>query len=157
MNRDDVLFLVRYHNRSNQKIVEAMSELSQEQLHRDNEFDHGSAFQTLRHGIDVDWSWRQLCLGNDIGKAYLWDIVPMTDFAETRAAWENDSRELLAYSEGLDDAALQQEIVIDKKSGETAPRWKILAHVVNHGTGHRSELARYCTVCGHSPGDMDFI
>ena len=32
-----------------------------------------------------------------------------------------------------------------------------LAHVVNHGTQHRSELARYLTVHGHSPGELDLL
>jgi uncharacterized damage-inducible protein DinB len=42
-------------------------------------------------------------------------------------------------------------------SPESAPIWQVLAHVVNHGTQHRSELARYLTVCGHSPGDLDLL
>jgi hypothetical protein len=29
--------------------------------------DHGSAFDTIRHLVDVDWSWRQFCIGNDVG------------------------------------------------------------------------------------------
>ena len=37
------------------------------------------------------------------------------------------------------------------------PRWLILAHVVNHGTQHRSEMARYLTECGRSPGDLDLL
>jgi hypothetical protein len=28
--------------------------------------DHGSAFQTLRHLVDVDWSWREACWGTTL-------------------------------------------------------------------------------------------
>lgn len=157
MNHQDILVLVEYHNRSTGKIIETAALLSEEQLMRAGEFDHDSAFQSLRHLLDVDWSWRQFCMGNDVGKQYLWDFVPMTNFAQVRAAWEKDSGELLAYAQGLDDAALQKEIVLNWGVDERAPIWKILAHVVNHGTQHRSELARYLTKCGHSPGEMDLL
>ncbi len=157
MNRDDILFLIMYHNRANAKIFETAALLTDEQLMRANEFDRDSAFETLRHIVDVDWSWRQFCIGNNIGKTYLWDIVRMKNFAETRAAWVKDSAELLAYAQTIDNETLQQEIVINKERDERARIWQILAHVVNHGTQHRSELARYFTLCEHSPGDLDLI
>jgi uncharacterized damage-inducible protein DinB len=157
MDRDDILYLVRYHNRANAKIFDTAAQLTGAELTRPNEFDRGSAFETLRHIVDVDWSWRQFCNGNDVGKTYLWELEPMTTFAEIRAVWERDSRELLAYAESLDDASLDQEITLNAEKGERARIWQVLAHVVNHGTQHRSELARYFTVCGHSPGDLDLL
>jgi uncharacterized damage-inducible protein DinB len=81
----------------------------------------------------------------------------MNTLAEIEAAWSKDSAELMAYVEQSDDAALQREIVLNEERGERVPIWQILAHVVNHGTQHRAELARYLTVCGHSPGDLDLL
>ena len=35
--------------------------------------------------------------------------------------------------------------------------WQMLAHVINHGTQHRSEAATILTGIGHSPGEIDMI
>jgi uncharacterized damage-inducible protein DinB len=56
----------------------------------------------------------------------------------------------------LDDTALSESLAIGADNF-AVPRWLILAHVVNHGTQHRSELARYLTECGHSPGNLDLL
>ncbi len=35
--------------------------------------------------------------------------------------------------------------------------WQMLAHVINHGTQHRSEAAALLTDAGRSPGEIDMI
>jgi uncharacterized damage-inducible protein DinB len=35
--------------------------------------------------------------------------------------------------------------------------WQLLAHVMNHGTQHRSEAAALLTEAGRSPGDLDMM
>ncbi|MGZ9221207.1 MAG: DinB family protein [Anaerolineales bacterium] len=35
--------------------------------------------------------------------------------------------------------------------------WHAMAHLVNHGTQHRSEAAAMLTDFGHSPGDVDML
>jgi uncharacterized damage-inducible protein DinB len=150
-----MLGLVRFHAWANDRILATAAGLADEELRKTANLDHGSAFQTLRHIVDVDWSWREFCTGNDVGETYVWDTVPLDDLSAIHAfSLEEDAR-LRSYVESLDEAALNETLV--GTEGFTRPRWLVLAHVVNHGTQHRSELARYLTECGHSPGDLDLL
>jgi uncharacterized damage-inducible protein DinB len=40
---------------------------------------------------------------------------------------------------------------------DDVPMWQLLAHVLNHGTQHRSEAAALLTEAGRSPGDLDMV
>jgi uncharacterized damage-inducible protein DinB len=71
MDADSLLAFVRFHAWANDRILTTAAGLSDEQLHRAEILDHGSAFGTLRHLVDVDWSWRQACIGNNIGQTYV--------------------------------------------------------------------------------------
>ena len=73
MDADSLLALVRFHAWANDRILMTTAGLSDEEFRRTANVDHGSAFQTLRHLVDVDWSWREALLGNDVGDTYVWD------------------------------------------------------------------------------------
>ena len=153
MDAESLLALVRYHASANERILTVAGELSDEEFQRAAPLDHGSVFHTLRHLIDADWSWREYLTGNDFGQTYVWDHGFVLEDLEAISAFciEEDAR-LQTYVAGLDQAAL-----VEPLGKVSCPRWLILAHVVNHGTQHRSELARYLTDCGHSPGDLDLL
>jgi uncharacterized damage-inducible protein DinB len=153
MDTARLLTMVRYHAWANERILTAAKGLSDDEFGRPAPLDHGTVFQTLRHLGDVDWSWRELCTGNDIGETYVWDHgFVLDDLATIRAFFTEEDARLRAYVEGLDAAALAETVAPSR-----FPRWLIIAHVVNHGTQHRSEVARYLTACGHSPGDLDLL
>ncbi len=80
---------------------------------------------------------------------------PLDDLPAIHAFCLEEDRRLRSYVGSLDDAALSEPL--QTRPDYVPPRWLILAHVVNHGTQHRSELARYLTECGHSPGDLDLL
>jgi len=158
MDRESLLAFVRFHAWANDRILATAAGLNHEQLQKAEVLDHGSAFQTLRHLVDVDWSWRRSCIGNDVGDTYVWDHGYTLDDVPALHAFslEEDAR-LRRDVESFDDTALREPLTLSAEPDDVAPRWLIVAHVVNHGTQHRSELARYFTDCGHSPGDLDLL
>jgi uncharacterized damage-inducible protein DinB len=156
MDADTLLAFARFHAWANDRILTSAAALSDEELRSTGNLDHGSAFATLRHLVDVDWSWREFCTGNDIGQTYVWDHgFALDDLAAIHAFCLEEDGRLRQYVESLDDVALAESLAVGEDFA--APRWLILAHVVNHGTQHRSELARYLTECGHSPGELDLL
>jgi uncharacterized damage-inducible protein DinB len=158
VDADSLLAFVRFHAWANDRILTTAAGLSDEELRRTAELDHGSAFQTLRHLVDVDWSWREFCEGNDVGETYVWDHgFELDDLPAIHAFCLEEGMRLRGYVESLDQAALTESLALSAEVNDTVPRWLILAHVVNHGTQHRSELARYLTERGHSPGDLDLL
>ena len=150
--------LVRYHVNVDERILDQSAKLSDEELRRPGTTDNGSAFETLLHMLIVDWSWRELCIGNDDDDSYP-DGWPFADLATIRAFWDDEHARLLAYASSLDEAAMNEVLTWTSSEGTEmrAPRWEVIAHIVNHGTQHRAEMARVLTECGHSPGDLDLI
>ena len=73
MDGNSLLALVRFHSFANERIIATAGALSEEEFRAPAPLDHGTAFQTLRHLVDVDWSWREFCIGNDVGEAYAWE------------------------------------------------------------------------------------
>jgi len=156
VDADTLLALVRFHAWANERILTTAARLTDEEFRRTANLDHGSAFQTLRHLVDVDWSWREFCEGNDVGDTYLWDLgFALDDLTAIHAFCRGEDARLRSYVGSLDEAALAESLTMSEDFA--APRWLVLAHVVNHGTQHRSELARYLTECGHSPGELDLL
>ena len=156
MDAESLLAFVRFHAWANDRILTTAAGLSDEEFRRDSILDHGSAFQTLRHVVDVDWSWREALLGNDVGETYAWDHgFELDDLPAIHAFCLAEDARLRSYVESLDGAALTASLAMSADFAR--PRWLVVAHVVNHGTQHRSELARYLTECGHSPGDLDLL
>jgi len=158
MDAGNLLPFVRFHAWANDRILTTAARLSDDELRGTAALDYGSAFHTIRHLVDVDWSWREFCAGNDVGDTYVWDHgYALDDLPAIHAFCLEEDTRLRTYVESLDDTALTEPLAMSDDSADVIPRWLILAHVVNHGTQHRSELAGYLTGCGHSPGDLELL
>jgi uncharacterized damage-inducible protein DinB len=158
MDRDTLDPFVRFHAWANGRILETTAALSEEEFRGPAPLDHGTAFDTLRHLVDVDWSWREFCTSHDVGKTYVWDHgFALDDLASITTFCAEEDARLGRYVGSLEPAALDERLALGDEPEDSVPRWLIVAHVVNHGTQHRSELARYLTERGHSPGDLDLL
>jgi len=156
MDRDSLIAFVRYHAWANDRILTTAADLSDQELRKDGVLDHGSAFDTIRHLVDVDWSWREFCVGNDVGDSYVWDQgIVLDDLRALHTFCIEEDVRLRRFVESLDDEGLAEPW--GTKNDFVRPRWLVVSHIVSHGTQHRSELAHYFTRCGHSPGDLDNV
>lgn len=159
MNRTDLIDLFNYNAWANARILAGAERLSTDQLAAPANLDHGSAFQTLLHMLDVEWSWR-LMAQRIPATTVLWELEALSDLVLIRDYWRGEQTQMLTYVQNVDEQTLNALVEYGTPQGwpsQSAKLWQILAHVVNHGTQHRTELARYLTDCGHSPGDLSLL
>jgi uncharacterized damage-inducible protein DinB len=156
--RSHLADLIRYHARSNTQILDTIASLTAEDFEQRAALDHGSIAGTLRHLVVVDNSWREFLLGNDVDDPYEWEVPPLPDLSSITSFWDEDTGRLAAYVDGVTGEEFDR-IYSWQSDGTTteATLSIIVAHIVNHGTQHRSELARHLTERGYSPGDMDLL
>lgn len=155
MLREALTYMVDYHVRSNDRILGTTAALDDGEFRRPVSLDHGSAHETLLHILVVDWGWREFCTGNDDDDSYP-EGWPFPDLATITRFWSEEHLRLRAYVGSASEQELEEHLSWDSEGRHfSAPRWAIVLHIVNHGTQHRSELARYLTERGHSPGDLD--
>ena len=157
MNKQDILTLYKYNQWSNEKILNAAANVSQEQFLADASYPHGGLRGTLTHTLFAEWIWRNRWQG----KSPTFRIQPeeFPTFEALRTRWMDEEKSLMEFVHSLTDEKLNQVIQYKNTKGLPFEQmfWKMMAHVVNHGTQHRAEAAALLTEFGCSPGDVDMI
>lgn len=158
MQTADLLFLVRYNEWANRRILTAAARLTPEQFLAPTGLAWGSVRDVLVHALGAEWIWR-VRLQKDDAPARLLDPADFGTFDALVERWETEMAEMRAYAGSLDDEALGRTVPYRSTKGQPFEDvlWRILLHVVNHGTQHRAEVAHVLTGYGCSPGDVDMI
>lgn len=157
MNKQDIHVLYKYNAWSNAKILDAASNITQEQFLAPVPFPHESLQGTLVHALFAEWVW-----------CNRWEGIPPTsklkpeDFptvSSLRARWAAEEARLMKFVENLSDERLYTKFKYTSTEGYPHERvlWEAMAHLVNHGTQHKTEAAVILTSFGRSPGDIDLI
>lgn len=157
MNKQDILILYKYNAWSNAKILGAASKLTQEQFLASAPVPHGGLRGTLVHALFGEWVWRIRWEGTS--PAYEFKPEEFPTFESLRTRWADEEIRLMKFVTNLTDERLYSKFKYTSTEGYPHERvvWEAMAHLVNHGTQHKTEAAGILTSLGLSPGDIDLI
>jgi len=157
MNKQDILTLYKYNAWSDAKILGAASHITQNQFIAPVPFPHGSLRGTLVHALFAEWVWRKRWEGSPQNPRWKAEEFPTFDSLRTR--WAEERSRLMDFASNVTDEGLYSRFNYVSTEGAPHERvlWEAMAHLVNHGTQHKTEAAAILTGLGHSPGDIDLI
>jgi uncharacterized damage-inducible protein DinB len=157
MNKQDILLLYEYNQWANARILNAATSVTQDQYLAPASFPHGGLRGTLVHALFAEWIWRKRWEGTSPTERLKPEDFPTFESLHTR--WLEEEKALMSFVDSLKDEKLDSKFSYKNTQGQLFERilWQAMAHVVNHGTQHRTEAAAILTDLGHSPGDIDMI
>jgi uncharacterized damage-inducible protein DinB len=157
MNKQDIHVLYEYNRWANARILGAASKISAAQFLASTTFPHAGLRGTLVHTLFGEWVWRMRWQGSP--QNVRWKPEDFPTFASLKTRWLAEEMKLMEFVDGLTEKRLKAEFDYISTEGSAHRRvvWEAMAHLVNHGTQHRSEAAVMLTDMGHSPGDIDLI
>ena len=149
--------LYDYNYWANARILRAAEHLSEAQLIASTQESHGSPRGTLVHTMGAEWIWRSRWQGIMPTAILREEDFPTLESINER--WGEEEQQMRAFLATLSDADVQRVIHYTNTQSQAyaAPLWQMMAHLVNHGTQHRSEAAMTLSALGHSPGDLDLL
>lgn len=157
MNPQDIQLLFKYNQWANARILNAAANVTNEQFLAPASYPHGGLRGTLTHTLSAELIWHKRWEGHSPTTRIKADDFP--NFESMRAKWSAEENLLMDFIEQITDEKLYS--VLEYKTTDGVPQsemlWKLMAHLINHGTQHRSEAAALLTDLGYSPGDIDLI
>jgi uncharacterized damage-inducible protein DinB len=148
-----------YNAWANTRLYEAAAAIDAEAYHAPRGAFFGSLHGTLNHVLVGDRIWLRRFTGEGEMPASL-DAILHEDFTSLHSAREKEDARIIAFVEGLDDAALAGTIsyrTMTNPTDVTEPLAPTLVHVFNHQTHHRGQAHCLLTqITGDAPS-LDLI
>jgi uncharacterized damage-inducible protein DinB len=149
--------LYDYHYWANHRMLTAAERLTAGQLHQQQGHSWGSVHGTLLHMMNAEWIWLWRWNGESPQAFLSPDDYP--NQATLRARWDNLESEMLAFVTAQTRASLERVLTYTTTAGQARSLilWQAMAHVPNHGTHHRAELAAMLTFMNvpHPENDLN--
>ncbi len=126
---------------ANKRYLAVAENLTEEQLFRQHGHSWGDVHGVLLHMSSSETVWLKRWRGGS-PTAHL-DRSDFPTLAAVKANWQNLEKEMRGFIAAHSKESLLKPLSYTSFNGETytVPLWQMLAHVVNHETHHRGELA----------------
>ena len=141
MNAQEVRTLIDYNYWARDRMFDAVSTLTPEQMKKDMGSSFRSIHDTLIHIYGAEWIWLTRWIGESPTVLPSSESIPNLD--ALRKTWTEFEGQFRAYFSRLDDIGLQESPPYKMMNGAPAPTtklWEMLQHVVNHGSYHRGQI-----------------
>ena len=139
------------------RLVDAAASLTREELTRDFQTADRSVLGTLVHVFAADRIW----LGRIQGNAPARFIDPERDMHLTvlQSEWPNLLGRWREWIASQTEESIHTKLASrDLKGNPYETRyWKVVLHVVNHGTHHRGQVSGFLRAMGHTPPVLDLM
>lgn len=160
----------QYNAWFNGRVIELVSELSEEDRRKDLSAFFKSIHGTLNHLLLVDRLWLGRISKHPQGFAALQRTPLVFEFESLGQLLYDDFRELAAGRRETDEAisswvqelrseTLESELSYARSNGQpmSIPFWHAAAHLFNHQTHHRGQVTTLLYQLGRDPGVTDFL
>lgn len=138
------------------RLLEAASLLSHEELTRDFQTADKNVVSTLAHAFAADRIWLARIQGNPPA-AFIGDTD--RQLGTLQSEWPALQQRWKQWAAPLTDQDVLAKISYKDLKGNpyTTPLWQIMLHVVNHATHHRGQVAGFLRSMGRTPPPLDLI
>lgn len=149
--------LYAFNRWANREMFAAVASLDAEQFQRPRGSSFSSVRDTMVHIVGGEWIWLERWLGRSPrGLPPVDDLPDLPSILARSHQVEDDRHRFLSQ---LTPSDLEKTISYVNSRNETwaYPLWQQLAHVVNHSTYHRGQLATLLRQLGAKPPMTDFL
>jgi uncharacterized damage-inducible protein DinB len=163
MTREDLQLLFAYDRWANNRVLQAVSALSPEQLTRDLGGSFRSVRDTLVHIIGGEWGWLRYWKEPSPGAGFLADLWErhavlfradgFPTVVEVRLKWAEVEKEQTEFVNSVTEEALGKLLPLRATQVRLA---QLMQHLANHSTYHRGQVALMMRQLDAKPVSTDF-
>lgn len=156
LSADSLRLHIAYTAWASRKLLAAAAEIAPEHLTHDFHTADRSILGTLAHTFAADRIWLARLTGGPI-PTFLTDAD--RPLAALQSAWPPLLDRWTEWAAALSDESALAEITYRDLKGNqwTQELWKLVLHVVNHGTHHRGQVSGFLRSLGYTPPPLDLL